>query len=88
MLITPANQVPIPTETHSTVKRGPVSISSYEIGHQEVELRLYEGPVRGSWAAIVCLNWQVLALASGFSMTDVIAHALDKAKAKLDEEHS
>lgn len=68
-----------------TSKRGPVSISSYEIGHEEVEVRLYEGPVGGSWAAIVCHNWQVLALASGFNTTDVIAHALDKARTKLAE---
>ena len=66
-------------------KRGTVSISSYEIGHEEVEVRLYEGTVGGSCAAIVCHNWQVLALASGFDTADVIAHALDKARIKLSE---
>lgn len=81
-MITPSlNRVP--ASPLPAAKRGPVSISSYEIGHEEVEVRLYEGPVSGSWSAIVCRNWQVLALASGFASTDVIAHALEKAKEKL-----
>jgi hypothetical protein len=55
----------------------------YEIGDQEVEVRLYCGPMEGMWAAIVCHNWRVLSLASGCSDSDVIARALDKAKDKI-----
>ncbi|MBW3622625.1 MAG: hypothetical protein KY468_04365 [Armatimonadetes bacterium] len=72
-----------PAPLASSNQRGPVSITSYEIGNEEVEVRLYEGPVRGSWAAIVCCNWRVLSLASGFSSADVVDAALEKAKEKL-----
>jgi ribosomal protein L16/L10AE len=74
---------PVPEKAAQAPKRGPVSISTHEIGHEEVEVRLYEGPVGGNWAAVVCQNWQVLSFASGYSPADVVEHALEKAKAKL-----
>ena len=64
-------------------KKGPVTVGVYELGNEEVELRLYEGPMAGTWSAIVCKNWHVLSLTSGFSSTDVTARALALARERL-----